>query len=175
MYWLSMTEREYLRVKDDMDRTEHEKMTLDNRTVDMVSPGEQQPEVDHQLQSHESYTGYHMEEGWRDARSGGFFSYNLLTEGKEELFLMVRYWGNEGGNRTFDILIDGEVLVTENVTGKWNKNEFVDVEYPIPARMLTGKSSITVRFQPKANNVAGGVFGLRLLTKKKLTPLSCLY
>jgi|GEM_PF-342213 len=168
MYWLSMTEREYLRVKDDMDRTEHEKMTLDNRTVDMVSPGEQQPEVDHQLQSHESYTGYHMEEGWRDARSGGFFSYNLLTEGKEELFLMVRYWGNEGGNRTFDILIDGEVLVTENVTGKWNKNEFVDVEYPIPARMLTGKSSITVRFQPKANNVAGGVFGLRLLTKKKV-------
>ena len=168
MYWLSMTEKEYLRVKDDMDRTENEKMNLDERTVDRVSPGEQQPEVDHLLQSHESYTGFHMEEGWRDARSGGFFSYNLLTEGKEELYLMVRYWGNEGGNRTFDILIDDEVLVTENVVGKWNKNEFVNVEYAIPARMLSGKSSITVKFQPKANNVAGGVFSLRLLSKKKV-------
>ena len=39
---------------------------------------------------------------------------------------MVRYWGNESGSRTFDILIDGKVLVTENIVGKWNKNEFVN-------------------------------------------------
>ena len=168
MYWLSMTEKEYLKVRDEMERTEYEKITLDERTVDVVAPAEQQPELDHQLQSHASNLGYHMEEGWRDAGSGGFFSYRLRTDEKEELFLMVRYWGNESGSRTFDILIDGKVLVTENIVGKWNKNEFVNVEYPIPANMLTGKSFITVRFQPKANNVAGGVFNLRLLTKKKI-------
>jgi hypothetical protein len=81
----------------------------------------------------------------------------------EDLSLMVRYWGNEGGNRTFDILIDDELLVTENVTGKWNKDEFVNVEYPIPADRVRGKASITVKFKCRPGNIAGGVFGVRLL------------
>jgi DUF1680 family protein len=168
MYWLSMTEKEYLRRKDELEKSEHDKLLLDDRTVDAVAPGEQQPEVDHLMQSTNSYTGFHQEEGWRDARSGGFFSYNLMTQGIEDLYLMVRYWGNESGSRTFDILLDDQLLVTENVTGQWNKNEFVDVEYPIPASMVAGKESITVKFQPKTNHVAGGVFYVRLLSAKTL-------
>ncbi|MDR0505633.1 MAG: T9SS type A sorting domain-containing protein [Dysgonamonadaceae bacterium] len=76
---------------------------------------------------------------------------------------MVRYWGNEGGNRTFDILIDDELLVTENVVGKWNKDEFVNVEYPIPVNMVRGKTSITVKFKCRPGSIAGGVFCVRLL------------
>jgi DUF1680 family protein len=168
MYWLSMTEKEYLRRKDELEKSEHNKLLLDNRTVDAVAPGEQQPEVDHLMQSANSYTGFHQEEGWRDARSDGFFSYNLMTQGIEDLYLMVRYWGNESGNRTFDILLDDQLLFTENVTGQWNKSEFVNVEYPIPATMVAGKESITVKFQPKTNHVAGGVFYIRLLSAKNL-------
>ncbi|MDR0505632.1 MAG: hypothetical protein LBH32_02280, partial [Dysgonamonadaceae bacterium] len=93
----------------------------------------------------------------------GWFSYNLLTKGNENLSLMVRYWGNEGGNRTFDILIDNELLVTENIVGKWNKDEFVNVEYPIPADKVRGKASITVTFKCRPGNIAGGVFCVRLL------------
>jgi DUF1680 family protein len=166
MYWLSMTEKEYLRKKDELDKSEHDKLYLDNRTVDAVAPGEQQPEVDHLMDAVNSYTGFHQEEGWRDARSGGYFSYNMETKGLTELYLMVRYWGNETGSRTFDILIDDVLLVTENVSGKWKKNEFVNVEYPIPANLTEGKTSFTVKFQPQNNHVAGGVFHVRLLTSK---------
>jgi DUF1680 family protein len=164
MYWLSMTEKEYLRQKDELDKSEHDKLMLDNRTIDAVAPGEQQPEVDHHLNAVNSNTGFYQEEGWRDAQSGGYFSYNMETKGLATLYLFVRYWGNESGNRTFDILVDDNLLVTENVSGKWKLNQFINVEYPIPATMLEGKTSVTVKFQPKSNNIAGGVFYVRLLT-----------
>ena len=163
IYWLSMTESEYADYIQGMADAEREKMLLEERTVDMVTPAEQQPEVDHLMQTQNSYSGYHNEEGWRDARDNGYFSYNLLTKGHEDLSLMVRYWGNEGGARTFDILIDNELLATENIVGKWNKDEFVNVEYPIPANRIKGKTSITVKFKCRPGNIAGGVFCVRLL------------
>ena len=79
---------------------------------------------------------------------------------------MVRYWGNEGGVRTFNILIDDEKLVTENLTGKWNVSEFKNVEYPIPVSMIEGKSEIRVKFKAPSNGYAGGVFYIRLLTRE---------
>jgi hypothetical protein len=165
-YWMSMTEAEYEQYIKKKAGEEKEKMILEGRTVDMVTPAEQQPEVDHRMQTQNSYSGYHNEEGWRDARDDGYFSYNLLTKGREDLSLMVRYWGNEGGNRTFDILIDDELLVTENVVGKWDKDEFVNIEYTIPAEWLRGKESVTVTFKCQPGNIAGGVFGVRLLKPK---------
>ena len=69
---------------------EEELLILDRRTIDKVAPGEQQPEVDHNLQSENSQTGSHNGEFYRDAGScsggnGGFFSYNLLTNGEKIL------------------------------------------------------------------------------------------
>ncbi len=104
-----------------------------------------------------------MDEFWRDARNGGYFSYLLNTNNELNLSLMVRYWGNEGGYRTFDILIDNEKLVTENITGKWNVSEFRNVEYPIPNSMINGKTNIRVKFQAPASGYAGGAFYIRLL------------
>jgi DUF1680 family protein len=163
MYFLSMTAEEFEQMLDELSREEQEKMILDARTVDAVSTGEQQPESDHFMQSQNSYSGIHENEAWRDARDNGYFQYTMKTEGRQDLSLMVRYWGNEGGNRKFNILIDGQLLTQENVVGKWNKNEFVNVEYPIPAEMLAGRSTITVKFQCVQGNVAGGVFYVRLL------------
>jgi len=151
------------------NNNEEKELILDRRTIDRVAPGEQQPEVDHQLQSSNSQTGSHQGEFYRDAGTcsggnGGFFSYNLLTNRETDLSIMVRYWGNEGCTRTFDILIDGEKLVTENIAGKWKKDAFVNQEYPIPNSMVTGKEAITVRFQA-STGMAGGVYYVRLLRK----------
>jgi hypothetical protein len=163
MYWLSMTEREYDAYKKEINDREQAKITLDQRTVDAVNTGEQQPEADHFMKSQNSHNGVHQGEPWRDAVDGGFFQYELRTGGNENLSLMVRYWGNDGGPRTFDIMIDDSKLVTENIGGKWKKDVFVDVEYPVPASMVKGKSSIVVKFQCDQGNIAGGVFYLRLL------------
>lgn len=163
MYWLSMTDEEYANFQKTAQEEELRKLRLDQRTIDAVATAEQQPEVDHLMKYEKSHTGYFQGESWRDARDGGYFQYNLMTGGKKNLSLMVRYWGNEMADRIFDILIDGKLLVEENLASKWNKPELVNMEYAIPLNMLEGKQSITVTFRSKPGNIAGGVFYIRLL------------
>ena len=172
MYWMALTQSEYKTVLDNLAAAQKAALELEQRTLDKVAPGEQQPEVDHKLQSLNSYTGNYMNEFWRDARSGGFISYSLLTKKKSDLSLMVRYWGNESGSRSFNILVDGTLIKTENVVGKWNKNEFVNVEYPIPNTLTAGKDTITVKFQAiNTSNVVGGLFYVRLLQPLSVTDI----
>ena len=64
-------------------------MALDARTVDAVSVGEQQPEVDHKMKKENSETGMWKGKKWRDARNGGYFKYTLSTNGKQPLSLMA--------------------------------------------------------------------------------------
>jgi len=164
MYWLTLSEDDYQHVLDSLEAVEQAKLELEERIIDQVAPGEQQPEADHDLQSENSYRGSYQNEFWRFAKDGGFISYTMSTLGKSDLSLMVRYWGNETGSRTFDILIDGEKLVTENIAGKWNVSDFVNVEYPIPNYMTEGKTQITVKFQGiDSANYAGRLFHVWLL------------
>ncbi len=164
MYWMALSKDEYQNVLDSIAAEQRKELELELRTLDKVAPGQQQPEVDHKMQTLNSYTGTHMNEFWRDARNGGFISYSMLTKGKKDLSLMVRYWGNESGSRNFYIQIDGTTIATENIVGKWNRNEFVNVEYPIPNNLTDGKDTITVKFAGvNTSNVVGGLFYVRLL------------
>jgi len=165
MYWMVLSKTQYSSYVDSIANAEKEKLTLQKRTIDFVASGEQQPEADHLIQSSNSNTGNNLNEFWRDARNGGYFSYNLSTNKETEMSLIVRYWGAEWGNRKFDIYIDDEKLVTENNTNKWNRSRFQNVEYSIPASMLAGKENIRVKFQAAKGNTAGAVYYIRLVQK----------
>ena len=146
-------------------------MALDEKTVDKVAPGEQQPEVDHQMKTENTTSGTANGEFYRDAGKcnagdGGSISYVLETNSEDSLSLMVRYWGNESCSRTFDIMIDGEKLATESIEGKWNKKEFVNEIYAIPDAMIKGKKEVRVTFKAGAGNMVGGLYGVRLLRNK---------
>ena len=173
MYFLELDPDDSEEIIAELKQHELERLITDARTIDYVGTGEQQPEKDHNMQTENSSSGLHANEYWRDASSGGYFAYVLATEEMTDLSLMVRYWGNETGSRRFDILIDEEVLIRENLVGKWNVDEFVNVEYPIDTNMLIGKDQITVKFQPVAGNTAGGVFYVRLL-KNQLSSVATL-
>ena len=165
MYWMTLTSARYQAYVDSLERIND----LSSRTIDSVATGEEQSELEHALQKHNSYTGAHMGEYWRDARNGGYFSYSLKTNGEINLYLMVRYWGNESGNRTFDILIDDERFKAPTISGVWNVMDFKNIEYKIPNSKIEGKDSIRVKFQAPSNCYAGGVFYLRLLRKEGAT------
>ena len=141
-------------------------MALQKRTVDFVAPGEQQPEVDHAMQSSASRSGTFSDEFYRDATGEGFFSYNLATNSETDLSLLVRYWGAERGSRKFDIYIDDQKLVTEDITGRWKQPKFQNIEYVIPAEMLKGKERVRVKFQALPGNTAGAVYYVRLVKKE---------
>jgi DUF1680 family protein len=168
MYWMALTNSQYQAI---LDSIANDKLALERRTIDFVATGVQQSEADHAMQTSNSYSGSYMGEFWRDARNGGYFSYNLKTNGETNLYLMVRYWGNEFGNRTFDILIDDSKLITENIFGKWNVSDFKNIEYRIPNSKIAGKDTIRVKFQAPSNGYAGGVFYIRLLRQKSTTDM----
>ncbi len=165
MYWYTLTNDGYKAVLDSLARMEKERLDLESRTIDFVQPGQQQPEADHFMESEKSNTGVHMDEFWREARDGGSFSYELKTDGKTNLSLLLRFWGSNFGNRKFDILIDGEKLATEDV-GKWNVSDFMEEVYLIPPRMLEGKEKIRVKFQAPERGTAGAIYFVRLFSPK---------
>ena len=104
-----------------------------------------------------------MDEFWRDASNGGYFSYNLATKGDTDMTLLVRYWGYEWGSGSFDIYIDNEKLVSENNTGRWYQSQFQNVEYKIPNSMIKRKNHIRLKFQALQGNKAGPVYSIRML------------
>lgn len=163
IYWLALTTTGYKEYTDSLKNIESEKLALEKRTVDYVNTGEQQPETDHAMQKEKSSTGNSNNEFYRDARSGGFFSYDLFTDSKNDLSLFVRYWGAEWGGRKFDIYIDDEKLVAEDNTNRWNQSMFKDVYYSIPDEMLNGKTHVRVKFEALPHNTAGAVYMVRLV------------
>ncbi len=163
MYWLTMTPEAYASHRREEAEKEALLLALDRRTVDAVNTGEQQPEADHFIVFDKSTRGNHQGQAWRNATDGGYFTYKMKTESNPELSLLVRYWGNESGDRNFDILIDDEVIASENVAGKWNADKFVDVEYNIPTHLLADKSSVNLTFKSHPGNTAGGIFMVRMV------------
>ncbi len=163
LYWMQLSNNQYQAVLDSVAAEEVKMLALEKRTVDKVQPGQQQPEADHFIQSANSNTGINQNEFWRDARSEGFFSYQLDTNGETNLELILRFWGSEWGKRAFDILIDGEKMVSEDNSGRWHISEFKTINYAIPASMLEGKKKITVTFKPHKGSTAGAIYMVRLV------------
>lgn len=163
MYWLALSNTGYKSYVDSIANIEKEKLALQNRTVDFVMPGEQQPETDHAMQAEKSNKGNNMNEFFREARDGGYFSYDMVTNSETNLNLYVRYWGAEWGGRKFDIYIDDQKLLTEDNTGRWNQSKFQNIEYAIPNSMVQGKKSVRVKFQSLRGNTAGAVYFVRLI------------
>lgn len=64
----------------------------------------------------------------------------LFPKAETNLKLLVRYWCIEWGKRSFKIYIDDVFLITKSIMGKWNCNEFVNVEYLLPENILKKKS-----------------------------------
>jgi hypothetical protein len=165
MYWMALTSTQYRSYLDSIEADEKAKLALENRTIDFVAPGEQQPEVDHAMQKSNSNSGVNSDEFWRDANNGGYFSYTLATKGESDLTLSVRYWGYEWGDRKFDISIDNDTLVSENNSGRWYQSKFQNIEYKIPKSMIEGKDHIRLKFQAMKGSTAGAVYYIRLLRK----------
>lgn len=140
-------------------RTQVRQNDLLLRTVDAVQPGNADQEKVHNLQSEGSTTN---NMNWRDASgAGGYFSYDLKSLADAPQDLVITYWGDDGG-RAFDIIVNGQTIATETLHSEAPGQNF-ERTYPIPPALTTGKTKLTVRFQPRVGSTAGGVFGVRLL------------
>jgi DUF1680 family protein len=143
---------------------EQEKLRdLAARSVDVMHLGEMQPERDHKLASEISYPVSYRGLNGRDARSGGFFEFDMKV--KPGIALQATYWGDER-RREFEIQIDGKTFARQTLDHD-HPGKFFDVVYPVPEELVRGKSTVRVKFVPVPRNTAGPVFGVRLFTEKK--------
>jgi len=75
---------------------------------------------------------------------------------------MATYWGSDRGKRSFDILVNGKIIGSQQLNENF-PGVFFDVEYPIPPSMSKGRQTVRVRFQGHEGNTAGVVYGVRTL------------
>ena len=133
---------------------------LEAATVAYAQPGEMQPERDFHQQGEDTRPDRVMGRACR--RGSKWFSFDLPIDATKPMALIVTYNRDEWRKRTFDILIDGEKLASQVIEGR-GKPEFFDVEYPLPAALLSGKQKVSVRFQATEGNEIAAVFGLRMI------------
>ncbi len=139
---------------------------LEARTVDFVVPDREQSERDHALQGERTSAGDFSGRHWRHATDGGWFSWQLKALPDQAQELWVTYWGSDGGNRLFDVMVDGQKIATQRLQNN-RPDKFYDEVYRLPADLLKGKSTITVKFQAHPGAWAGGVFGARIMKTER--------
>jgi len=139
------------------------KKKLEEMTVDFVQPGEMQPERDHNFKGEKTNTGSFRNRKFRESREG-WFSFDMKVFKGQPMALTVDYWGGYPGSKTFDIMVDGKVIATENISNK-KDGQFIDVTYDIPDKLTFGKKKITIIFKAHKGNIAGPVFGVRVIKR----------
>jgi DUF1680 family protein len=131
------------------------------RSVDVIELGEMQPERDHQLTAKNSYTATYRGRHGRDARTFGFFEFRAKVR-PGPLLLQATFWGEER-DKYFEILVDGQRIATQRLTGA-HPGDFFQIDYPIPEALTRGKQSVLVRVQPADDRSRSGpIFGIRIL------------
>jgi hypothetical protein len=166
IYWRRFSSEEFQAENDRLARLARQKLELDARTLDRVIIGDAASEAAHGFESVRSFDGVarYDEEAthWRDARDGGWFSYDVKVTGDEPVTLRCTYWGQESGARTFDVLLDGKTIATTSL-GDTGRAEYRNIDLPLKPEWVRGKKSIHLKFQAHAGNTAGGIFDLRIL------------
>lgn len=126
------------------------------RLVDRAIANNAENEAAHNLQGERHSSGPYGGRGWRHAPDG-WFSWDLAVLPDTPMTLSCMYWGSDIGPRVFDVLVDGQVLVTQSL-GPDHPGRFYNVDTPIPPEFTEGKTKVTVTFRAHPGNTAGGVF-----------------
>lgn len=161
LYWRMVSAEKYPQLKAELAASEEQRLELEKRTVDFVSPGEQQPEVEHGLQVAESRSGTLYGRQWRDA--SGWFSYTLKVEPGVPQRLLATYYGDER-DRNFDVLVNDHPIASVALKGG-QRDRFIDVAYELPVELLriAQDGRITVKFAAEPKSRTASLFGLRIV------------
>ncbi|MGD2135988.1 MAG: glycoside hydrolase family 127 protein, partial [Gemmatimonadales bacterium] len=97
-------------------------------------------------------------------RSRTWFSYEMPVEPASPMTLIVTYYSGDrrGTPAEFAILVDDRPVADETVRLD-DRHRFFDLAYPLPAELVRGRRTVTVRFQAAAGSQVATVFGLRMI------------
>jgi DUF1680 family protein len=140
MYFQTYSKEEYKEKQALLKQQEIEALTLENKTIDKINCGEQQPEVDHSYKGEKSNSGYDDGKFWRNTRS--YISYQMLNKNKQGKFLYVSFLDNLKDNFTIVINEKPAAFSIENKTIKIK----VDHLEVVNIKILSKEGSESPRF-----------------------------
>ncbi|HEY2807853.1 MAG TPA: glycoside hydrolase family 127 protein [Steroidobacteraceae bacterium] len=138
---------------------------LEARSIDVARLGEAEPESAHLLVAVRSYSVSYRGRSGRDARSGGFFEFDMACA-PGPLILRMTYYGDERA-RDFDVFVAQVRVATQHLDAD-RPGQFFEIEYAIPQDLTRGAQRVRVRFVPHDGSAAGPVFGVRMMRARAL-------
>jgi DUF1680 family protein len=168
VYWDIFTPEKWAEQQKVYEADRKQKAEFDKQITDELRLGEMQPERDHNVTGEKTEAGELHTRKFRTAKNGGSFSFKMKVAPNLAHQLLCTYWGMDNRGRTFDILVDGEKLATENLNN-FKESKFYDIDYVIMPNQTKGKSEVTITFQAKPGNEAGPVYGVKLVKETKMT------
>jgi hypothetical protein len=162
-YWDILTPDEWRQRADGLLAAEQARRKLEASTVAFAQPGQMQTERDFN-QAGGNSTPVQFQ-GRYGRRATDWFSFDLPVDPSAPLVLIVTYNRDERANRTFTILVDGQKVGEQSIARRspQEKEEFFDVEHPLPVSLVAGKAKVTVRFEGLAGSETGTVYGIRVV------------
>jgi DUF1680 family protein len=162
IYWEKETPQSIIPIQKKLAEEEAAAAKLAAMTLDLVNPGEQQPEADHFIESDNSTTGLNRNRHWRDAK--GWFSYKLTDKNKEAANLRITYFGRDR-NKQFSVLINDQPLAKVTLDGT-HGNDFYTVDYPITDELTKAANGVLkVKFVAADGSTTGDIYEVRLMKK----------
>ncbi|MCB1132377.1 MAG: glycoside hydrolase family 127 protein, partial [Verrucomicrobiae bacterium] len=162
VYFPILTADEWVEREGGIRAEREEQLRLEAATIDSITPGYQQPEVEHAFRSEGSEIEDFSDRKGRFARDGGWFSYEVRCDPAEPLVLLVTYWGGVWHKRVFDLLLDDEPLATQSLLTD-RPGDFFEKVYDLPVERTRDRAKLTLRFQSRPGDTAGSVFGIRVM------------
>ncbi len=160
LYWPQASTAEVKAMQQQIEQEEREKILLDEKTIDKVICGEQQPESDHFVKFENSETGFTEDIHWREGR--GWFSYELKNADKNAQQLYIKYFNRYWEGKAEVYINDKKVTSLE--VGQGSDEEILTSVFPIPDSEKE-QAVLTVKFVAKPDFIIPRIAELRILNK----------
>lgn len=156
IYFRQANEEQFKIIQKEMATAERKATELANQTVDLIFPGEQQPESDHGIQYEQAETGTNKDRHFRRAK--GWFSYNLKVK-KEAGRIRITIQKND--RNKVAILLNNNKLAVNPTISEADKDGFITLSWLLPQKLKSG--SCPIRFTPDGTEWTPAIYEVRLL------------
>jgi len=162
VYWDTYNKEEWASHQAEYQAEQARKKELELKTVDLFRIGEMQPEREHNFADDKSSVVENKSRKGREVDREGWISFDMKLAKNRPTALNFEYWGGYNGSKTFDMLVDGVLIATQNISNMAPGKD-VDKIYSIPENLIQGKDKISVKLVPHVGHRAGPVFMVRTI------------
>lgn len=160
VYWDFFSKEEWIENREEYKAENDRIAKFEKITEDHVRVGEQQPEVDHHFKGYNTKSGNFEGKKWRDAKDGGWFSYEMKVEPKNRNILLINFLDDNNEIQEFNVFVNNVQIEPFNVI-KNNSIKSGEKYYRIPKKLIKFKKNVTIKIH--SNTYSGKIFDLRII------------